>query len=101
MGYLPVSRSVDYLIRRTHESTQFIPSLGDHLMKESQTTIPLLDRSLNDMQIPLDLWRDLAMRAIHEDKPVREILVEALRDRLNKPLRKGLIRPHRKDHVPS
>jgi len=56
-------------------------------MKESQTTIPLLDRSLQHTQIPLDLWRELAMCSIREGKPVREIVIEALRDRLKKPLR--------------
>jgi hypothetical protein len=54
------------------------------------TTIPLLDRSLQNTEIPIDLWRDLAMRAVQEDRPVREIVIEALRDRLRKPFKKRL-----------
>jgi hypothetical protein len=53
-------------------------------MKGFQPTIPLLDRSLQQTQIPLDLWRDLAMCAIRESKLVREIVIEALRERLRK-----------------
>jgi hypothetical protein len=54
------------------------------------TMIPLLNRSLQNAEIPIDLWRDLAMRAIQEDRPVREIVIEALRDRLRKPFKKRL-----------
>jgi hypothetical protein len=54
----------------------------------ASTTIPLLDRSLQNTEIPIDLWRDLAMRAILEDRPVRETVIEALRDRLRKPFKR-------------
>jgi hypothetical protein len=54
------------------------------------TTIPLLDRSLQNTEIPIDLWRDLAMRAVQEDGSVREIVIEALRDLLRKPFKKRL-----------
>ena len=61
------------------------------LMKQlAPTTIPLLDRSLQNTEIPIDLWRDLAMRAVQEDRSVREIVIEALRDRLRKPFKKRL-----------
>lgn len=57
-------------------------------MKQPAPTIALLDRWLQQVQIPLDRWHVLVRRAIHEDRPVRDIVIEALRQRLRRPSRK-------------
>jgi hypothetical protein len=59
------------------------------MRKATDSTKVLLRESLHNASasITLDLWGTVAIRAIHEAKPVEEILIEALGDYLKKPLK--------------
>jgi hypothetical protein len=71
--------------RRERKKSKAVPPMR----KATDSTKVLLRESLHNASasITLDLWGTVAIRAIHEAKPVEEILIEALGDYLKKPLK--------------
>jgi hypothetical protein len=71
-----------------------------NMTKETHSAKALLEESLRNASasIPLDLWGAVAIRALHEAKPVQEILLDALGDYLKKSCRNlnGDRRPRRR-----
>ena len=55
-----------------------------NMTKETHSAKGLLEESLRNASasIPLDLWGAVAIRAMHEARPVQEILLDALGDYL-------------------